>query len=150
MTDEIVIGGDMADIPEGTYPATLAGIDTKYSEKFASEFRTWDFTLANGSKVGGSSSMATSSKSKGGKWLAAILGRKPVKDEHIALSSLVGQPCMVTVIEDDNGWPKVDAVLPPLATPAPSSVPAALSTEPEQPPQPTKIPVAAGQIPELP
>jgi hypothetical protein len=110
MTDEIVIGGDMEDIPEGAYPATVKSVTVKTSEKFG-EFRAWDFTLANGSIVGGGSSLATGSKSKGGKWIAAILGRKPEKGEKV---ELVGKPCLVHVYDKD-GWPAVDAVLPPLA-----------------------------------
>lgn len=109
---EIVIGGDMEDIPEGTYPATVKSIEIKYSEKFDGEFRAWDFELAGGSVVGGASSTSTSSKSKGGKWIAAILGRKPEKGEKV---ELVGRPCLVHVYDKD-GWPAVDAVLPPLAT----------------------------------
>jgi hypothetical protein len=140
---EIVIGGDMEDIPEGTYPATVKSIETKTSVKFLTEqnpkgeFRAWDFTLENGSVVGGASSMNTGSMSKGGRWIAAILGRKPEKGEKV---NVIGKPCVVQVIENADGWPKVDAVLPPMKTnnapsPAPhveepSAVPAAL---PEMP-----------------
>ena len=110
MTDEIVIGGDMEDIPEGTYPATVKSVTVKESASFG-EFRAWDFELQSGSIVGGASSMSTGSKSKGGKWIAAILGRKPEKGEKV---ELVGKPCLVHVYDKD-GWPAVDAVLPPLA-----------------------------------
>lgn len=107
---EIVIGGDMEDIPEGTYPATVESVTVKESASFG-EFRAWDFKLESGSIVGGASSMSTGSKSKGGKWIAAILGRKPEKGEKV---ELVGRPCLVHVYDKD-GWPAVDAVLPPLA-----------------------------------
>ena len=136
MTEEIVIGGDMADIPEGTYPATLKSMAVKHSEKFGSDFRAWDFELANGSIVGGSSSTATNSRSKGGKWIAALLGRKPVEGESI---NLIGRPCLVVVVEND-GWPKVDAVLPPMAAPAPLQPIAPL----------VAVPTNSGQPPELP
>ena len=111
MTDEIVIGGDMADIPEGTYPAILTGLNVKHSDKFDSDFRVFTFTLANGTVVEGSASMRTNPKSKGGRWIAALLGRKPAEGEKV---SVIGRACLVTVVEAD-GWPKVDAVMPPLA-----------------------------------
>ena len=108
---EIVIGGDMEDIPEGTYPAKLAGITTKNSVKFDNDFRVWTFVLDNGSIVEGSSSLSTNSKSKGGRWIAALLGRVPQKGESVDVS---GKPCLVQVIDKD-GWPAVGAVLPPMA-----------------------------------
>jgi hypothetical protein len=109
---EIVIGGDMADIPEGTYPATLTAISTRTSAKFEGEFRVWTFTLDSGSVVDGNSSMSTNSKSKGGRWLAALLGRVPAKGETV---NPIGRPCLVHVAENGSGWPSVDAVLPPMA-----------------------------------
>jgi hypothetical protein len=138
VNDEIVIGGDMEDIPEGTYPATVKSITTKQSEKFGNEFRAWDFTLDSGSVVGGSSSMSTNSKSKGGKWIAAILGRQPAKGEKV-LNALIGSRCLVQVIDKD-GWPAVDAVLPPLAVNGATSTPQPVSVDPS----------GAGALPELP
>lgn len=129
---EIVIGGDMEDIPEGTYPATLKELTTKSSVKFDNDFRVWTFALENGSVVEGSSSLSTNSKSKGGKWIAALLGRVPTKGEKV---DVIGKACLVQVIDKD-GWPAVGAVLPPMkpvAVPSPapqveepSAVPAAL------------------------
>jgi hypothetical protein len=110
--DEIVFGGDSTDIPNGTYPAKLKSIVTKTSAAFG-DFRAWDFELDSGSIVGGGSSMNMGSKSKGGRWIMALLGRKPEKGERVD-AELVGKPCLVVVEEDDNGWPKVTGVLPPL------------------------------------
>jgi hypothetical protein len=135
VTDEIVIGGDMEDIPEGTYPAIVKSVTVKESATFG-EFRAWDFTLQSGSVVGGASSMSTGSKSKGGKWIAAILGRKPEKGETV---ELVGRPCLVHVYDKD-GWPAVDAVLPPLAVNGATSPTPPVSVDP----------VGAGTLPELP
>ena len=123
---EIVIGGDMEDIPEGTYPATVKSIETKESTAFG-EFRAWDFQLENGSVVGGASSMATSSKSKGGRWIRALLGRKPEKGESV---NLIGRPCLVVVAEKE-GWPNVTDVLPTLATNGTSQAPVSRTPEPE-------------------
>ena len=113
MNTEIVIGGDMADVPEGTYPATLTALSTKESPKFGGEFRVWTFKLDNGSEVEGNSSMHTNAKSKPGRWIAALLGRRPAEGEKV---ELIGRRCLVSVIENETGWPKVDAVLPPMAT----------------------------------
>jgi len=113
VTDEIVFGGDSTDIPNGTYPGKLKSITTKESAAFG-EFRAWDFELDSGSIVGGASSMSTNAKSKGGRWIVALLGRKPEKGEKVG-SAIIGKPCLVTVEEDANGWPKVTGVLPPLS-----------------------------------
>ncbi len=117
----ITIGGDSVDIPNGTYPAALFAIIPKTSDAYG-EFWAWDFQVRKPDGevvvVGGASSTNTGSKSKAGKWLAALLGRKLVKGETV---NPVGQPCMV-VIEEVDGWPKVTEVLPPMvaaAAPAP-------------------------------
>jgi hypothetical protein len=111
--EEFVFGGDSTDIPPGTYPAKLAAMGVKQSDQYG-DFRTWDFTLDNGSAVGGASSMATSSKSKGGRWGRALLGHDPKKGEKAVL---IGRPCLVVVGLDKNDWPTVVDVLPPLASP---------------------------------
>jgi hypothetical protein len=120
MTDEIIIGGDSVDIPNGTYPAKLARIETKPSAKFDNDFRAWTFKLDNGSVAGGSSSLMTGKKSKGGKWIAALLGRQPKEGENVT-AELIGKPCLVVVEEDDNGWPKVTNVLPPMTAAQPAT-----------------------------
>jgi hypothetical protein len=132
MTDEIVIGGDSVDIPPGTYPATLAGYRIEHSVKFDNDFRVWEFTLSEGHKVDGSTSLNTGKKSKGGKWIAALLGRQPDKGDKV---TLIGKPCLVVVEENDDGWPKVTNVLPPMAS---TSAPAPAESPPSQP-------VAVGQ-----
>jgi hypothetical protein len=130
MTDgTIVIGGDSVGIPNGTYPATLTGIVTLQSDAYG-EFRRWEFQLENGSTVDGASSMNTGAKSKGGRWIAALLGRKPEKGETV---NVIGKACLVVVQEGKNEWPSVFDVLPPLAAasaPAASTEPAALAELP--------------------
>ena len=122
MTTEITIGGDSVDIPAGTYPAKLDTIEVRDGVQFEGEFRVWTFALDNGSSVSGSSSMNTGSKSKGGRWIRNLLGRKPEKGETVKLSGL---PCLVVVEEDDKGWPKVTDVLPPVAQAAKEDDPTA-------------------------
>ena len=129
MSDVLVFGGDSADIPNGTYPATLKSIEVKPSNEYG-DFRAWDFELANGSIVGAGSSMSMNAKSKGGRWTIALLGRIPARGETV---DPIGQPCLVQVEEDAKGWPKVVAVLPPLA---------GSSATPEKAPPPAATPEA--------
>jgi hypothetical protein len=129
MTDEITFGGDMTDIPAGTYPATLVGIATKTSDAWG-DFRAWDFELENRSRVGAGSSMSMSPRSMGGKWCMALLGRKPEQGEAVG-AAMIGRPCLVVVIEGDNGWPKVGDVLPPMAQGKARGKPTPEAEEPE-------------------
>ncbi len=117
MTDEIVFGGDSTDIPNGTYPAKLKSVETKTSAEFG-DFRAWDFELDSGSIVGGGSSMNVGARSKGGRWIIALLGRTPERGEKVG-QAIIGKPCLVVVEEDQKGWPKVTSVLPPLNAPQP-------------------------------
>ena len=90
MTDEIIIGGDQVDIPPGTYPGKLSATSVKTSVAWG-DFRAWDFLLDEGHIVGGGSSMSTGSKSKGGRWIAALLGRRPEKGENVT-TTIIGRP----------------------------------------------------------
>ena len=110
--DEIVIGGDAADIPDGIYAAKVDRIEVMHSKAFGSDFRAWTFTLDNGSEVSGSTSMNTGSKSKGGRWIKALLGKTPKQGDKV---KLVGLPCQVRVEQDAGGWPRVTDVLPAAA-----------------------------------
>lgn len=129
--DTITIGGDSADIPPATYPAKLFALSKKQSTAYG-DFRAWDFLLdqkaADGGDliVGGASSMNTGKKSKGGRWIAALLGQAPEKGTTLSASSLLGRPCLVVVEENDEGWPTVTNVLPPMAAASPvaAAVPA--------------------------
>jgi hypothetical protein len=110
--DEIVIGGDAEDIPEGIYPGKLDTIEVRPGVQFEGDFRIWTFVLDNGSTVSGTSSTATSSRAKSYKWIKALLGRKPETGEKVKLAGL---PCQVRVEHDAEGWPRVTDVLPPAA-----------------------------------
>lgn len=139
VNETIVIGGDSADIPAGTYPAVLHSTETKTSDAYG-DFRAWDFALENGSIVGGASSMNTGKKSKGGRWIAALLGRVPEAKEEV---NLIGRACLIVVGEDGNGWPKVLEVLPPLAgssTTTAEAPPAVASPVPASVPVPAEMP----------
>jgi hypothetical protein len=118
--DEFVFGGDLEDIPPGTYAATVTSILVKHSEKMGNDFLAWDFTLTDsGSIVGGSSSVAKGQKGKTYRWTKAIVGGDPV-----SLREAIGRPCLVVVEESDSGWPKVTSVLPPMVAGAKTDIPA--------------------------
>lgn len=108
MTD-IVIGGDSVDIPNGVYQGKVVSVETRESTMYG-EFRAWDFELDNGSHVGGNTSMSTHPKSKGGKWIAALIGRQPEQGEKVTLT---GRSGTLNVGTNTNGWPTVLDVLPP-------------------------------------
>ena len=107
-----------SDITLGTHPAKVKSVGVRDSAEDDSQFRVWDFELADGKVVGATSSMATSQKSKAGKWIAAIIGRVPEADEDITVE---GMDCIVEVAENKNGWPTVANVLAPLRGPKKAS-----------------------------
>lgn len=139
MSDDIVIGGDAEDIPPGTYPAKLSALGDAESVAFGA-FKTWDFTLDDGSRVGGASSLNSGRKSKLYRWASAL----GVKDGE-TLSSAIGKACLVVVGLKD-GWPTVTDVLPPLAAQngagrgkKPEVVPAVTPTRTEAPGAPQVV-----------
>lgn len=113
MTDaqvsDVIIGGDMVDIPPGAYPATVTSVETTVNPRDNSTFRVWTFVLDKGNQVDGTSSLLTGPKSKTWQWASAILGGSP---KGVPLSSLAGKRCIVTIVEGASGYPKVDQVLP--------------------------------------
>ena len=84
-------------------------------------FRVWEFTLTDGSgrTVSGSSSLSTSPKSKGGKWIAALIGHNLAEGETV---ELVGLRCTVIVsIPDGKEYESVETVAPPSPDNAPKA-----------------------------
>jgi hypothetical protein len=108
VSEVIVIGGDAEDIPPGTHPGTLTGIEVKHSDKFNSDFRVWKFTLDNGSVVEGTTSMFTNPKSKGGRWLSALVGGKVTTGQSV---EPIGKRALVVVEIGPDEWPRVQAVV---------------------------------------
>lgn len=84
-------------------------------------FRTWEFSLTDGTgrTVNGSSSLSTTGKSKGGKWIAALIGHTLAEGETV---ELVGLRCTVIVsIPDGKEYESVETVAPPDASNKPSA-----------------------------
>ena len=116
------VKGYIPSIKPGAYQAVCTSVEERSPKADPTNiFRVWTFELADGSHrtVDGSSSLASSPKSKGGKWLRAILGREPIEGETVAPE---GMPCTIIVaIKETTGYEYVETVAPP-ATPADSSV----------------------------
>ncbi len=103
------------------YDAILTAVETIPPKGQNTEYRRWQFTLADGSgrTVPGSSSMQTTPGSKAGKWIAALIGRTPAVGEKL---DILGKPCKVVVELNENGYEKVALVLPRQAA-APTRAP---------------------------
>ena len=95
-------------VAPGPYQATCTDVVEK-ATKDGNTFRVWEFTTDSGQNVSGASSLSTSPKSKGGKWLAALLGRQPEAGETV---DPVNKRCTIIVELDDNGYEKVTTVAP--------------------------------------
>ena len=104
-------------VTPGPHQATCTGTPEKAAKSDPTNiFRVWEFTLDDGRTVSGSSSLP---KSKGGKWLAALLGRVPEAGETV---EPIGCRCTIIVELDDNGYEKVTTVAPPESKGAKSPV----------------------------
>ncbi len=102
-------------IKPATYEAVCIDIEEKTARKDpTNKFLVWHFQLTDGSlrTVDASSSLNTSPKSKGGKWLAALMGREPAVGETVDPS---GRACLIEVALDDNGYEKAINVMAPIA-----------------------------------
>lgn len=103
-------------IDQGIYPATLTKLELKEIEKgeyAGNTIRVWTFQVdVDGvpEKVEASSSLAFGSKSKAYGWFLALVGRPPVFGEKGV--KIVGLPCRLHLIVNDDGYNKVAAVLP--------------------------------------
>lgn len=119
-------------IDPGIYPGRLDSIESGTSETYG-EFRKWNFTLklTDGSfqTLSAVSSTASGPKSKGYKWAAALLGRNPKAGETL---DLTGKLCQVHVIVNDDGFNRVEAVLPVAATGGTSPASQADATIPQK------------------
>lgn len=96
----------------GIYPARLDSIEIGTSETYG-DFNRWNFTLKlpDGAftTLTAVSSRSSGPKSKAYKWASAILGRNPKAGEQLDLS---GKQCQLHVIVNEEGFNRVEAVLP--------------------------------------
>jgi hypothetical protein len=101
-------------IPPGTTAATLISlrpkvINTADGEKDVLE---WTFSTDNG-EISAISSLNTGPKSKTFGFLVALLGKDNVNiDDGFDEPDLVGKQALASIVIDDRGWPKIDALIP--------------------------------------
>jgi hypothetical protein len=116
-------------VTPGVYQAVCTGVEEKAPKNDPTNiFRVWKFTLADGSgrTVEGSTSIQTTPKSKGGKWLLALFGRAPQIGEVI---EPVGQRCTIVVaIKDTTGYEYVETIAAPAADNKPQAAPPVIET----------------------
>ncbi len=106
-------------LPAGVYPAILEGIEV--GENDLGGYRKWRFAAETAEGVRAVTAMtsdASGPKSKAFKWATVLLGRKPGDAEE----QLVGLPCRLHLIVNDEGFNRVEALLPPEADSAKSTV----------------------------
>lgn len=110
-------------VAPGVYQATCTDAREKAATKDPTNiFRIWEFTLRDGSgrTVGATSSLSTTAKSKGGKWIAALRGGRPL--EVGETFEPIGQACTIVVALNDDGYEFVETVAAPQDAPAVSPV----------------------------
>lgn len=106
-------GGPTNDIENGVYPMTLAGVNGPKTifpptAPDGTNIFEWDFTLADGRPIQGTSSTFSGPKSKLYQWVTALRGGKPPEvDEEIELDSLVGRSVLGTIDHNEGGWPRL-------------------------------------------
>jgi hypothetical protein len=98
----------------GLYAAVITSVELRTSED-GREWLAWGFTLSDdGRLASGGSSFSISPRSKSYAWIAAVLGRRRMGGGAVITAvELIGQACTVSIVEDAEGFSKVDAVLPP-------------------------------------
>ena len=148
MTQEMTMTvGAIATVEDGTYPATLIGLEDFEAPDFNNPednktLRRWSFGLndevdseGNPAEIDGVSSIALGPRSKAYGWIEALLGRKLEKGESITRSQLLNKECLVKVEQNDMGYSKITGVIPtpkkragtsPAANSFPDSPPAKL------------------------
>lgn len=117
MNDELVLQvGGKPSVEPGVYPAVMVDLDTFTVEgdDGPRQLLRWTFALDGEGQgtVEGVSSMALGPKSKPYRWLTALIGPEAMASAP-ALSprDLIGRECLVQVIVNDAGYPKVHELM---------------------------------------
>jgi hypothetical protein len=132
------VQGYSPSVPAGSYQAICTGVSEKAAKDDPSNvFLVWEFTLRDGTgrTVGATSNRQTTGKTKGAKWLTALLGKAPEIGE---LVEPVGKACTILVaVKDTTGYEFVEAVAAPEQAPAKSPVKPAVPAAPADEPEPS-------------
>lgn len=115
MTSATFTATEYEPLPIGLYAARVGAIEKTPSEQFG-EFLKWTFwlTMQDGteSPLTAASSTATGPKSKAYKWAAVLLGHAPRPG---VAENLVGLSCQLHVVINEEGFNRIESVLPPAA-----------------------------------
>lgn len=121
---DLTVGAGMAE--PGTYQAILTElVPFTYTKDGVEEtLLRWTFE-GKGFRQEEASSLNTGPRSKAFGWMTALLGHKPAMGESIGKwhretdgtwkgdSPLIGLACQVSIIDGENGYPKIGAVVAP-------------------------------------
>lgn len=102
---------DQANIPDGTYSATLEKVEPDQGQFGA--MRKWHWLVDVNNKIESLSvitSANTGPQSKSYLWLTALLGRAPQAGEQI--EDPTGTRVLLQIAKNQKGFPSVVAVLP--------------------------------------
>ena len=108
--------GSKPSIDAGAYPAVLVGLDTftVESDEGQRQLLRWTFAIDGEGEgtVEGVSSMAMGPKSKAYGWLTTLIGPEAMaKAPALTPEDLIGRECLVQVVLNDAGYPKVGALM---------------------------------------
>lgn len=113
-------------LPAGLYQARVVSIEKKSPTDPSSgfgDYLRWTFLVqqANGTPttLSANSSTATGPKSKAHKWATAILGAAPRAGQPV---DLAGRYCQLSLIINEEGFNRIDTILPAAAAPTPVPV----------------------------
>ena len=111
MTFEV---SDFTDVADGSYPATLAGVEVKKGGFGGADYRRWSWLVEVVNKETGEveivpldqlTSMNTGPQSNSYKQLTALLGAAPKAGEKIEAPT--GKRVTLTIGHNEKGFPKV-------------------------------------------
>lgn len=100
------------DIPDGTYKAQLIRVESGIKSQYGN-VRKWFFLVdvnGRGEELSALTSEDTSSQSKAGKWLAALLGRPLVVGETV--EDPTGKTVLVDIVRNKKDFPSIGEMRP--------------------------------------
>lgn len=108
------------EIPPGTYKATLLGVQVKSGGQFKDpeknpdgSYRMWDWLVdvnGEGVEFSDTTSLNNGPKTVSYQRLTALLGEAPQAGK--SYDPPTGKTCLLQIVKKDNGYPKVEFVLP--------------------------------------
>jgi hypothetical protein len=133
------------EVPPGVYPVTLVEISgprviVPQSGPNAGqevEILDWQFAIdegdLDGTQIDATSSTSSGPRSKLYAWITALTGQQPAVGQQFTPEDLKGRRAYATIVMNDQGWPRVEALtaipVTQRATRAPAAAQAAPATQ---------------------